>query len=188
VGLRQEEHMRDIVAVAAGLVALSLVSCAPPPKQYRYPAWGFSASFQAPPKVTETPAEGSTLHSLSAEVDSGLDDFVVFVFDAPQPIKPIDEFTNAAAPIVARTLGGAVGPKTYVATVQLTDQAIGREVQIIKAGRPFAVMRVYQAAGRFYEVAARSQLGPTDPAAVAFLDSFKIIPTAVPAANATPSP
>jgi hypothetical protein len=176
--------MRTLTAVGAGLAAFSLASCAPPPKEYDYPAWGFAASFEAPPKVIDTPAsaDASRPHTLSVEVDRGLRDFVVFVIEAPTSTRSIDQFTDAAAPIIARTMGGEVGPMTYVATVQLTNQAMGREVQITKAGRPFAVLRVYQAGGRFYEIGASSKLGPGDPAAGAFLDSFKILGGA-PASN-----
>ncbi|HXQ17276.1 MAG TPA: hypothetical protein VN814_21880 [Caulobacteraceae bacterium] len=178
--------MRATTAVAAGLVLLSLAACARPPKEYDYPAWGFAASFQAPPKLTETPAapDGSRGHSLLVASNSGLYDFEVFALEAPPPAKSIDEFTDAAAPVVAKSLGDEVGPTTYVATVQLTNQAMGREVQITKDGRPVFAMRVYQAGGRYYQVIARAPLGPTDPAAVAFLDSFKIIPATSGATNA----
>jgi hypothetical protein len=177
-----------MAVIGAGFAALTLASCTPPPKEYDYPAWGFSAAFLAQPKLTETPAapDGSRGHSLLVASNTGLDDFEVFALEAPPPAKAIDEFTDAAAPVVAKSLGDEVGATTYVATVQLTNQAMGREVQITKNGRPVFDMRVYQAGGRYYQVIARGPLGPTDPAAVAFLDSFKIIPGAPPVAGNAP--
>ena len=75
-----------------------------------------------------------------------------------------------------------------MATVRLTDQAMGREILIIKHDRPLVKMRVYIVGGKHYQVVARSALGPSDPAAVAFLDSFKILPAAPGVGNAVPAP
>jgi hypothetical protein len=178
------------VAVAAGLVALSLASCSPPPKQYDYPAWGFSAAFPDPPKLTETPAapDGSQGHSLLVASDTNLHQFEVYTIEQPTPGQSIDEFADAAGPIVAHSLGGEVESHTYVATVQLTDQAMGREILIIKHDKPLVKMRVYIVGAKYYQIVARSAFGPSDPAAVAFLDSFKILPAAPGAGNAAPSP
>ena len=110
-----------------------------------HPAWGFSAAFLAQPKLTETLRRARRLvrgHSLLVASNTGLDDFEVFALEAPPPAKSIDEFTDAAAPVVAKSLGDEVGATTYVATVQLTNRAMGREVQITKDGRPVFDMRV----------------------------------------------
>jgi hypothetical protein len=45
-----------------------------------------------------------------------------------------------------------------VATVRLTDQAMGREILIIKHDRPLVKMRVYIVGGKYYQVVARSAL------------------------------
>jgi hypothetical protein len=179
-----------VAVIAAGLAALSLASCSPPPKEYDYPAWGFSASFPGPPKLTETAAaaDGSAGHSLLVASDTDLHQFEVFAIEQPSAGQSIDEFADAAGPTVAHSVGGEVESHTYVATVQLTDQAMGREILITKHDRPLVKMRVYVVGGRYYQIVARSRFGPSDPAAVAFLDSFKILPTAPAAANATPPP
>ena len=49
---------------------------------------------------------------------------------------------------------------------------MGREIQVSKDGKPYATMRVFLAGGRFYEVVAVSNYGPSDPASNAFLYSF----------------
>jgi hypothetical protein len=177
--------MRNLAIPAA--VMLLLAACGgPPPKQYDYPAWGFSAEFTAPPKVTETPAsaDGAQPHALVVTEEDGANDFAISAADATRPDKTIDQITEEAAPLVAKTVGGEVGPMTDVATVQTSNQAMGREVSITKGGKPFVTLRIYLANGVFYELAGRTVLGPDDPAAKAFLDSFKILPPAPAKTNA----
>lgn len=176
--------MRSLPCLALA-AALALATCSQPTKRYDYPAWGFAAAFPTPPKVTETPAsaDGATAHSLLVETDNGAEDLVIFVADGAKSGKTLDEFTDAVGPILAQSVGGKLQGKTYVATVQTENQALGREITITKNDRPLVFVRVYQVGGRFYEVTGKSILGPDDPTEKAFLDSFVILPGAPAATN-----
>jgi hypothetical protein len=172
--------MRPVSGLALGVAMLALAACSRPTTRHDYPAWGFAAAFPTPPKLTETPAsaDGATVHSLLVETDNGAEDLVIFVADGAKSGKTLDEFTDTLGPILAQSVGGKVQGKTYVATVQTENQAMGREITITKNDRPLVFVRVYQVGHLFYEVTGKSILGPNDPTVKAFLDSFVILPGA----------
>ena len=114
-------------------------------------------------------ADGSTPHNFLAEAHTHDYDFVVTAFDVSQSHPDLDTLSDDLGSRLAKALGGQVEGKTYVATF---ENLMGRETQISKDGKPFATMRVFEAGGRFYEVVAVSNYGPSDPAAVDFLYSF----------------
>jgi hypothetical protein len=162
----------------AALVLLGLAGCGgrPPAKYYYYPAWGFSAAFNAPPKVTETPAGPDAPHNLTLVEDAGADDFAVYAAEFPPATRrDLDQLADTAAATIAKTMGAEVGTATYAATVQLKNQATGREFTLTKGGHPFVTVRIYLVGDHYYEIAGRTSFGPDDPAAKAFLDSFTII-------------
>jgi len=186
-------------SAAAVLTALALAACKPahlPVKEYVYPAWGFEASFQAPPATKDDPAgpDGSP-HNFLAEAHTHDYDFVVTAFDARNDQRGVDAFADSVGPGLAKAVGGEAQVKTYVATF---ENLMGRQILIEKDGKPFATMRVFQAGGRYYEVVAVSNYGPSDPAVDDFLYSFHAldangavtndIAPAAPAANAPSSP
>lgn len=171
-----------VLAVAA---ALALAACkpAPPFKEYAYPAWGFVARFWAPPQVVEAPPGPGKPHSLQLESKEAGRDFVVSVMEGVRPGVDIDEIGPAYARQAAKALDAELGPETYAST---GEGVLGREYGFRKNGRPYATMRAFLANGRFYEIAAQSPLGPDDPAAKGFLDTFRI--TAAPPAVPPPPP
>lgn len=181
--------MRKSFVIALSLaLATCLAACKPPPiKEYPYPAWGFAASFWAPPQVTETAAAAGQPHSLLLESKTVGRDFVVSVGEGVRPDVDIEQIGPEFARRAAQAMGGEVGTMTYAATGQGTD---GLEFAITKAGKPYATIRTFLANGRFYEIAAQSALGPDDPAAKDFLDSFRITaaPPAVPPPPANGAP
>jgi hypothetical protein len=169
--------MRALPAAMAILAALTLAACGPAHlrvKAYAYPAWGFKASFQRPPEIKEEPAaaDGSTPHNFLAEAHTHNHDFFVAAFDAPGDNKGVDAFADSVGPAFAKAVGGEARGTTYVATF---EDLMGREIPIDKDGKPFATMRVFQAGGRYYEVGAVSNYGPSDPAVNDFLYSFHAI-------------
>jgi hypothetical protein len=188
--------MRAFLATAAVLTAFAIVACRPAHlrvKEYVYPAWGFKASFQTPPETKEEPAaaDGSTLHNFLAEAHTHNHDFFVAAFDVRRDNPGVDAFADSVGPAFAKAIGGEAEGHTYVATF---EDLMGREIPIDKDGKPFATMRVFQAGGRYYEVVAVSNYGPSDPAVNDFLYSFHAIDAkgavtndiepAAPAANA----
>jgi len=176
--------MRATLGLAA-LVLLLLAGCGggPPAKYYYYPAWGFSVAMPSPPTVTETPASPSVTPNIKVSDNAGSDDFAVYAADLPPSApKDIDQLVDLAAPAVAKSLGGEVGGRTYAATVQTTNQAMGREITIDKDGQPILTLRIYLVGNRIYQLAASTDSGP---AAKAFLDSFTILAGA-PASTAAP--
>ena len=172
--------------LVAALALALLAGCGgpPPAKYYYYPAWGFSVALPSPPKVTQTPDGPHGLASIAVADEAGADDFAVSAGDLGDT-KDLDQIADMAAPAVAKAVGGEVGPRTYVATVQTTNQAMGREITINKDGRPFMTLRIYVVGNRFYQLVGRTTFGPDDPATKAFLDSFTIIAGPPAAANAT---
>jgi hypothetical protein len=179
--------MRAILGLVAAALLLAGCGERPPAKYYYYPRWGFSVAMPSPPKVIETPAGAGGPRSFVVADEAGADDFAVSAADLGPNVKDIDQIADMAAPAVAKTVGGEVGPRTYVATVQTTNQAMGREITINKDGRPFATLRLYVVGDRLYELVGRTSFGPDDPAAKAFLDSFTII-AGPPAAATAPAP
>jgi hypothetical protein len=165
--------MRVFPVTAVILTAFAIAACKPAPlpvKEYVYPSWGFKASFQTPPAITDQPAsaDGSTPHNFLAEAHTHDYDFVVTAFDvSAQP--DIDTLSDDLGSRLAKYVGGQVAGKTYVATF---ENLMGREIQISKDGKPFATMRVFVAGDRFYQVVAVSNFGPSDPAVDDFLYSF----------------
>jgi hypothetical protein len=179
--------MRPASGLALGVAMVCLAACSRPTSLYDYPAWGFAAGFPSAPKLTETPAsaDGATPHSLLVESEDAGDDLAVFVIDGAKSGKSLDEFTDAAAPLLAQAAHGDLQGKSYVATVQTQNQAMGREVTITRNGHPILFVRIYQVGGRFYEVSGESALlGQDDPTVKDFLDSFVILPGAAAATNA----
>jgi hypothetical protein len=165
------------------VLSLALAACSPPPmKEYAYPAWGFAASFWAPPQVTETAAGPGQPHSLMLESKTLGRDLVVSVGEGVRPDVTIEQIGPNYAQRAAQAMGGEVGIMTYAATGQGTD---GLEFPITKDGKPYATVRTFLANGRFYEIAAQSALGPDDPVVKDFMTAFRI--TAAPPA-APPSP
>ncbi|HEY3799493.1 MAG TPA: hypothetical protein VGL58_14165 [Caulobacteraceae bacterium] len=177
------------IATLTALSAAALAACShPTPTPYTNTDWGFSATFQAPPKVTETKASATASHSLLVDSSAFGDDFSVNVVDAGGPTSSADQVLNAAPNALSQSMGIDVGAVTYVATQGVT----GREVRFDRSERPVMLMRIYFAGGKLYEVSADAAKGVTDPAAKAFLDSFKLTnppppPLPEPAANAADS-
>ena len=156
------------------LTAFALAACKPAPlpvKEYVYPSWGFKASFQTPPAIKDEPAsaDGSTPRTFLAEAHTHDYDFVVTAFDIAQAHPDLDALSDDLGSRLAKALGAQVDGKTYVATF---ENLMGREIQFSKGGLPFATMRVFVAGGRFYQVVALSNFGPSDPAVSDFLYSF----------------
>ena len=179
--------MRKTLAIV--LAALALAACKPPPmKEYVYPKWGFAASFLGPPDVTETPPAPGRPHGLEVESKEGGRDFIVAVGEGVRPGITIDEIGPDYARKAAKAIGAEVGPESYASTGQ---GVLGREYLLKKNGQPDFTIRSFLANDRFYEIGAMSPLGPDDPAAKQFLDSFRITaaPPAVPPppANAAPA-
>ena len=172
------------------LVAFAAAACkpAPPLKEYVYPAWGFAASFWAPPEVTETPAAPGRPHALLLESKQAGRDFLVSVGEGVRPDITIDEIGPDYARKAAQAMGAEVGPEVYASTGQ---GVLGREYLLKKNDQPYFTLRAYLANRRFYEIGAQSVLGTDDPAVKDFLDSFRITaaPPAVPPppANAAPT-
>ena len=159
-------------------LGLALAGCnAPPMKEYPYPKWGFAASFWSPPKVTDFPASGSEPHYLLVDSEQAGRKFAVYAGEGLHPDATIDVVGPDAAQRFAKAMGGDVGPMTYASTAA---GVLGREFEVDRNGKAYAAVRVFIANGRFYEVGAQSVLGPDDPAAKDFLDSFRI--------TAAPSP
>ena len=170
--------MRRLAPFAIVLVAFGVAACdAPPMKEYAYPAWGFAASFWSPPKVTDVPASASEPHYLLVDREQAGRQFAVYAGEGLHADATIDAVGPDAAQRFAKAMGGEVGPMTYASTAA---GVLGREFEIDRNGKAYADVRVFIANGRFYEVGAQSVLGPDDPAAKDFLDSFRI--------TAAPSP
>ena len=184
--------MRITTLIAAGFAAIVLSSCAKPTfKEYAYPQLNFAATFQAPPKVTATPAskDGSTPASTLVDSDAFGLDFAVNVIDASSATESTDEMLDAAPDAVAQARGMDVGPRSHAAVGRIN----GREVRFDKDGKPVMLMRFFFASDKFYEVNAYSSKGLADPKVKAFLDSFRLLegpgaakPAPPPAANAAP--
>ena len=184
--------MRKIEIVAAGLAIVALASCSKPTfKEYAYPDLNFAATFQAPPKVTASPAakDGSTPASTLVDSDAFGLDFAVNVIDASSATESTDEMLDAAPDAVAQARGMDVGPRANTAVGRIN----GREVRFDKDGKPVMLMRFFFASDKFYEVNAYSSKGLADPRVKAFLNSFRLLqgPGAEkakpPAANAAPA-
>jgi hypothetical protein len=172
-------------------VMIVLAACKPVPamKEFAYPAWGFVASFWAPPQLTETPASPEQPHTLLLESKEAGRDFAVSVMEGVRPGVSIDQIGPDYVQRAAKAMDDEVGAETYTSTAQ---GVLGREYALTKNGKPDATIRAYLANGRFYEVAAQSPLGPDDPAVKDYLDRFRITtaPPAVPPpqpANAAPA-
>ena len=177
-----------VALLAAGAVIAALGACnASPPKEYAYPAWGFAVSFWSPPKVAEqSPAPGQP-HSLMLNTEGVGREFGVLVEEGVRPDVTIDQIGPFFARNTAQPMDGDVGPMTNVSTAQ---GAPGREFAVTQYGRPLATIRTFLAHDRFYEIVAKSEVGPGDPAVKAFLGSFRITaaPPAVPPPLQGPSP
>jgi hypothetical protein len=183
--------MRVRPGLVAGFMALSLASCTQAPmKDYAYPAWGFRASYPAPPKITDTPAaaDGSSARTFVAATVTGGRDFGVSVNDASGSTTDIDALTDVLIPMMSKGFDAVAGTRAYVATA---DGVLGREVVFSKNGRPYIDVRMFLANDKFYAVTASSDLGLDDPALKDFIISFHITgkPSAAdPVANATSAP
>lgn len=190
--------MRTIASLATGVALIALASCSKPTfKEYGYPNLNFAATFQAPPKVTVTPAGKGGSPPASTMVEANADglDFAVNVTDASDATESTDDMLQSAPDAVAESLGMDVGPRTYAAVGHIN----GREVRFDKDGKPVMRMRFFFAGNSFYEVSAdSSSKGPDDPRVKAFLDSFRMLqgpgaaktslpPPTPPAANAAPA-
>jgi hypothetical protein len=142
--------MRALPTIAAVLAAVALASCTPgtpATKDYAYPAWGFKASFQAPPLVTSDPgtADGSKPPSTTVGVNSGGRDFAVWAADVSKADLSIDDLTSSASDHVSKELGFTPSIPAYAATSEGVE---GRELSFTKDGRWQATMRVFVSGGR----------------------------------------
>jgi hypothetical protein len=185
--------MRKSAAVVLGLVTAAAAACsgpAPKPTPYANTAWGFGATFQAPPKVSETAASATTAHSILVEANAGGDDFMVNVIDATTATADPDTILNNDPQVRAQAMDVDVGSVTNTTVGDIN----GHEARFDKDGKPVMLMRVFYINGRLYEVSANSEKGPTDPAVKAFLDSFHLVasgdapPDADASANAANAP
>src|SRR5215469_964058 len=167
--------MRTYAPVIAALaLAAALSACSQPQfKEYAYPDLNFAATFQAPPKLTATPAasDGSTPASTMVDSDAFGLEFAVNVIDASSATESTDEMLDAAPDAVAQARSVDVGPRTNITIGHIN----GREVRFDKDGKPVMLMRFFFASDKFYEINAYSSKGPTDPRVKAFLDSFRLL-------------
>ena len=173
-------------AVAIVLALMALTACQPaeaPTKEYAYPAWGFKASFPAPPKETDTPAQGDNPHAFQVEYLDNAHHFAVSAVETARSPSDLDEMTDAMAGSLAQSSGSVAGVKAYDATAEGVD---GRKVELTKDRRTIATLRFFVTGGKFYQVLARSVLGGDDPAVTRFLDSFHFLGGAPAANNAAP--
>jgi hypothetical protein len=184
-------HLNLAVVIASASLA---AACAPPPMTtYDYPKYGFTADFQAPPKVTDTINAQSGAHVIVLDAKSFGRDFAITVTDV-DPKRDIDALVDDASEAVAKAGGGAA---TYRTTVATAEGALGREMVFSKDGRCEARVRFYRSGPRFYVLTAKGMgLSPvTDPgdvdpcigapsdsdrAVTAFLTSFHLADAAPP--------
>ncbi len=177
--------MRTIGRVAAGLALVGMMAAcgAPTPKEHAYPAWNFAISLAGTPKETPTKANGPQPASFLVVSSAGGHDYSVNVIDASSATVPPDELLRSAPAAIASSMGVDEGPATYAATGDVT----GREVLFEKNGKPAMLDRFFVAGGKLYEISSTVPAGAADPAAKAFLDSFRLLtpppPAAPPAAS-----
>jgi hypothetical protein len=164
--------VRSLVLTLA-MLAVSACSSPPPLKEYAYPSWGFAVSFRGPPKETDHPAssDGAEAHTFLVESSVAGRDELVNVIDGSGSTKSEDQALSDAPAILASSVGGALGPMTYVAT----GKAMGREFLLTRPGRPAARVRVFVFNKHLYEIIAQSTRGPDDPETSSFLASFRLL-------------
>jgi hypothetical protein len=178
--------MRRFATAVVGIALAAVAACSPPPKPQAYvnSAWGFGATFPAPPKITETQASATEAHSLLVEANTDGRDFAVNVLDATGAEGAPSEILDRAQQVLAQSQQLDVGKTGSVMMGDIT----GREVRFDKDGSPVMLARLFMINGRLYEVNANSAKGPTDPAVKAFLDSFHLVATGDAPPNADVSP
>ncbi|MBV9995478.1 MAG: hypothetical protein JO127_09710 [Caulobacteraceae bacterium] len=167
--------MRKVAALASAISCLVAFACAPPPalREYAYPAWGFAASFRAPPKETDTPAspDGKSAHTFLVEGGAGGRDNLVYVIDGSSSTKSDDQALTDAPGALAKSVGGTLGPITYASS----GTVMGREFLLNRHGRPASKVRIFVAGKHLYEVISQSPLGPDDSETAEFLASFRLL-------------
>jgi len=178
VRLRRDKMTFD-ACIAVAFAGLLLSAChrhAPTgPTEYAYRPWGFEVAFASAPKETDSPADGANPHSFTVEYQDQTRDFSVWASDLLGRQVDLDTMADPAAVFLAQQAGATPGPKSDTTS---SDGVPGREYPLIKNGEVIGTMRFFIASGHFYQLAARSTLGPDDPAAKAFLLSFHAFDTA----------
>jgi hypothetical protein len=168
----------------AGL-ALTLTSCAPkPPKEYDNAAWNFGAAFPGEPKPTDIPAkaDGSSPHEFRVEMTESGHDFTVQATDATGSNQTDAQVLEHAPQVIADGFGGALSSEIDVTSGQIP----GKEFHIDRDQQATLVVRIFSVGNRMYQVAAQSEKGAKDPAAIAFLNSFHLLTPPPPPAPPAP--
>lgn len=171
--------MRTATIALLALAGFALADCAPKPKEYVYPAWGFGVSFTAPPAVTDIPAsaDGQSPHEFRVELTKDGHDLTVEAIDSAGSTQTDEQVLEHAPQAIADGMGGDLTSQTPI-----TQGGVpGRELHIDRQGQTTLVIRLFSANHHLYQVAAQSQNGPKDAAAKAFLDSFHLTAPYTPA-------
>ncbi len=171
--------MRTATIALLALAGFALADCAPKPKEYVYPAWGFAVSFTAPPAATNIPDQ----HEFRVELTKDGRDLTVEATDATGSTQTDEQVLDLAPQAIANGMGGDLTSQTPITQ----GGAAGRELHIDRQGENTLVIRLFSANHHMYQVAAQSQNGPTDKAAKAFLDSFRLTTPPTPAVPAAPA-
>jgi hypothetical protein len=175
-----------LLPAALVLAAVAVAACkpaAPPTREYAYPAWGFKASFPAPPTETNQPGSRENLTPNAYLVEANADgrDFAVWAADISKATLSLDDLASATSENIGKGLNATPSIPTYAAT---SEGAMGREFSFTQNGRWQATVRVFVSGGRAYQVIAKSALGQDDPAVSDFLFSFHTLGGAPAATNA----
>jgi hypothetical protein len=169
-GINPGDPMRT--APIAMLALILLAACAPKtPKAYDYTDWGFGATFPHEPKLTDIPAAADRPHEFRAEMTEDGHDFTVDVTDGAGTNQTDAQVLAAAPQAITDSFGGAMSNETDVAVGAVP----GKEIHVDRDGQQTLVIRLYAVNHKLYQVAAQSEKGPGDPAAKAFLDSFRLL-------------
>jgi hypothetical protein len=98
-------------------------------------------------------------------------DNLVNVIDGSASTKTEDQALSDAPAVLAKYVGGTLGPMTYTAS----GKAMGREFTLSRPGRPASRVRIFVWHKHLYELIAQSSLGSDDPENEEFLTSFRLI-------------
>lgn len=161
-------------APIAMLALFTLAACAPKgPRAYDYTDWGFGATFPDPPKLTDIPASanGSRFHEFRTETTQDGHDFTVDVTDGSGATQTDAQVLAIAPQAIADSFGGTLSAERDVAAAGVP----GKEIHVDREGEQTLVIRLFAANHKLYQVAAQSERGTGDPAAIAFLNSFHLL-------------
>jgi hypothetical protein len=161
-------------ASIALLALMALAACAPKaPKAYDYTDWGFGVTFPHPPKLTDIPAsaDGARQHEFRAEMTEDGHDFTADVTDGTGTNQTDAQVLAVAPQAIADSFGGGLSDERDVSSGAVP----GKEIHVNREGESTLVIRLYAANHKLYQVAAQSEHGVSDPAAITFLNSFHLL-------------